>query len=125
MSEAKTLYQQLGEGAGIAGVVDRLYELIMADESLAPYFVETRLAQQKGHMAMFLAAATGGPNGYKGLDLDAAHAGRGITDADFDKVIGHAATALTEAGVDADTIGKVAGALMPLRSKVVTGEEAA
>lgn len=125
MSEAKTLYQQLGEGAGIAGVVDRLYELIMADETLAPYFVETRLSQQKGHMAMFLAAATGGPNGYKGLDLDAAHAGRGITDADFDKVIGHAATALTEAGVDADTIGEVAGALMPLRSKVVTGEEAA
>ena len=125
MSEAKTLYQQLGEGAGIAGVVDRLYELIMADETLAPYFVETRLAQQKGHMAMFLAAATGGPNSYKGLDLDAAHAGRGITDADFDKVIGHAATALTEAGVDAETIGQVAGALMPLRAQVVTGEAAA
>jgi len=125
MSEAKTLYQQLGEGPGIAGVVDRLYELIMADETLSPYFVETRLSQQKGHMAMFLAAATGGPNGYKGLDLDAAHAGRGITDADFDNVIGHAATALTEAGVDAETIGQVAGALMPLRAQVVTGEAAA
>ncbi|HEY1104787.1 MAG TPA: group 1 truncated hemoglobin [Agromyces sp.] len=125
MSEAKTLYQQLGEGPGIASVVDRLYELIMADETLSPYFVETRLSQQKGHMAMFLAAATGGPNGYKGLDLDAAHAGRGITDADFDNVIGHAATALTEAGVDAETIGQVAGALMPLRAQVVTGEAAA
>jgi hemoglobin len=123
--EAKTLYQQLGEGDGIAAVVDRLYELIMADETLAPFFVSTRLPQQKGHMAMFLAAATGGPNAYQGLDLDAAHAGRGIGDADFDQVIAYAAQALTEAGVDSETIGEVAGALLPLRAQVVTGATAA
>ncbi|REJ07790.1 group 1 truncated hemoglobin [Microbacterium bovistercoris] len=121
MTETQTLYQQLGESEGIGGVVDRLYELIMADETLAPYFVETHLAKQKGHMAMFLTAATGGPNTYKGLDMNSAHAGRGISDADFDSVIGHAATALTEAGVDSETIGEVAGALMPLRAQVVTG----
>jgi hemoglobin len=120
MTEATTLYQQLGESEGISGVVDRLYELIMADDTLAPFFAETRLSQQKGHMAMFLTAATGGPNGYKGLDMGAAHLGRGIRDADFDRVIGHAATALSEAGVDDATIGVVAGALMPLRGQVVT-----
>ena len=119
MTEA-TLYQQLGEGEGIAVVVDRLYELIMGDETLAPYFAGTRLVEQKRHMALFLAAATGGPNGYKGLDLDAAHAGRGITDADFDRVIGYAATALAGAGVAPETIDEVAGALMPLRAQVVT-----
>lgn len=124
-ADTKTLYQQLGEGPGIAAVVDRLYELIMADETLAPFFVDTRLPQQKGHMAMFLAAATGGPNQYKGMDLGAAHAGRDISDADFDQVIGHAATALAEAGVDDETIGVVAGALMPLRAQVVTGATAA
>ena len=32
MSEAKTLYQQLGEGPGIASVVDRLYELIIYED---------------------------------------------------------------------------------------------
>ncbi|KHK99931.1 hypothetical protein LK09_00980 [Microbacterium mangrovi] len=124
-ADEKTLYQQLGEGAGIAAVVDRLYELIMADDTLAPFFVDTRLPQQKGHMAMFLAAATGGPNAYTGMDLGAAHAGRGISDADFDRVIGHAATALSEAGVDDETIGVVAGALMPLRAQVVTGASVA
>ncbi len=116
-SEA-TLYQRLGEGAGIAAVVDGLYSRIMADDTLAPFFESTRMAQQKGHMAMFLAAAAGGPDGYRGKDLGVAHAGRGITDADFDRVIGHAADALAAAGVDADTIGQVAGALMPLREKV-------
>jgi hemoglobin len=128
MTEAvaeKTLYEQLGEGAGIKTVVDRLYELIMADETLAPFFSDTELKKQKGHMALFLAAATGGPNGYKGLDMDAAHAGRGISDENFDAVIGHAATALSEAGVDDETIGVVAGALMPLRVQVVTGATAA
>ncbi|MDQ7876950.1 hypothetical protein Q9R08_03080 [Microbacterium sp. QXD-8] len=71
-------------------------------------------------MALFLAAAAGGPNGHKGLDMRAAHAGRGITDADFDRVMGHAATALADAGVDDATTGQVAGALMPLRSEVTT-----
>lgn len=118
----KTLYQQLGEGAGIAAVVDGLYQRISADETLAPYFANTSMTDQKRHMALFLAAATGGPNGYKGLDMDAAHAGRGISDADFDAVIGYAAEALAEAGVDEETIGVVAGALMPLRAQVVTAE---
>ncbi|MFE5408231.1 group 1 truncated hemoglobin [Microbacterium sp. NPDC056569] len=116
-SEA-TLYQRLGEGAGIAAVVDGLYSRIMADETLAPFFEHTRMIEQKRHMALFLAAAAGGPDGYRGKDLGVAHAGRGITDADFDRVIGHAAAALAEAGVDADAIDQVAGALLPLREKV-------
>ncbi|MFB7882970.1 group 1 truncated hemoglobin [Microbacterium sp. NPDC056057] len=118
-SEA-TLYQRLGEGAGIAAVVDGLYSRIMADETLAPFFEHTRMIEQKRHMALFLAAAAGGPDAYKGKDLGVAHAGRGISDADFDRVIGHAAAALAEAGVDADAIDQVAGALMPLRAKVTT-----
>ncbi|MGU3647037.1 group I truncated hemoglobin [Microbacterium sp. C23T] len=118
-SEA-TLYQRLGEGAGIAAVVDGLYSRIMADETLAPFFEHTRMIEQKRHMALFLAAAAGGPDGYKGKDLGVAHAGRGISDADFDRVISHAAAALAEAGVDADAIDQVAGALMPLRAKVTT-----
>ncbi|MDR7110487.1 hemoglobin [Microbacterium trichothecenolyticum] len=118
-SEA-TLYQRLGEGAGIAAVVDGLYSRIMADETLAPFFEHTRMIEQKRHMALFLAAAAGGPDGYKGKDLGVAHAGRGISDADFDRVIGHAAAALAEAGVDADAIDQVAGALMPLRALVTS-----
>jgi hemoglobin len=115
-----TLYQRLGEGDGIAAVVDNMYRLILGDETLAPYFADTRMVDQKRHMALFLAAAAGGPDGYKGLDMKAAHTGRGITDADFDRVIGHAATALADAGVDEATIGQVAGALMPLRTEVTT-----
>jgi hemoglobin len=115
-----TLFQRLGEGAGIAAVVDGLYQRIMADETLAPFFVETRMIEQKRHMALFLAAAAGGPDGYRGKDLGVAHAGRGIADADFDRVIGHAAAALAEAGVDDDAIAQVAGALMPLRPLVTT-----
>ncbi|WP_341995445.1 group 1 truncated hemoglobin [Microbacterium sp. LWH7-1.2] len=118
-SEA-TLYQRLGEGAGIAAVVDGLYSRIMADETLAPFFEDTRMIEQKRHMALFLAAAAGGPDGYRGKDLGVAHAGRGITDADFDRVIGHAAAALADAGVDADAIDQVAGALLPLRAMVTT-----
>lgn len=115
-----TLYQRLGGGDGIAAVVDDLYRRILGDETLAPFFVGTGMVEQKRHMALFLAAAAGGPDGYRGRDLQVAHAGRGITDADFDRVIGHAAAALGGAGVDPDAIDQVAGALLPLRAQITT-----
>lgn len=124
-SASTTLYERLGAGDGIAAVVDNLYRHIIGDETLAPFFEGTDMVEQKRHMALFLAVATGGPSGYRGRDIDAAHAGRGITDADFDRVIGHAATALAEAGVDDETIQTVAGALLPLRDQVVADASAA
>jgi hemoglobin len=42
-----------------------------------------------------------------------AHIGRGITQADFDKVAYHLTDALAAAGVPAQTIGQIAAAVTP------------
>ena len=52
--------------------------------------------------------------------MASAHAGLGIADGDFDAVVGHLADTLTGLGVPEDTIGKIAGALAPLRDDIVT-----
>jgi hemoglobin len=48
-----------------------------------------------------------------------AHAGLAITDEAFDKVLGHLAAVLGDAGVPAVTTAKVLAILQPLRGDVV------
>lgn len=123
-----------GTDAVFAVVAERLYDRILGpadshpeltgDRELLPYFrdADGRLidrARLERHMGHFLAAALGGPPRYRGRTMAAAHAGRGITDAAFDRVVGHVAAVLTELQVPADWIAEVAAAVAPLREQVV------
>ncbi len=67
----------------------------------------------------------GGPEIFSGRDMASAHAGLGISDADFDAVVGHLAGTLTGLGVPEETIGQIGGALAPLRPDIVAGQELA
>jgi hemoglobin len=114
-----SIYDEIGGREGVAVAVDTFYEHVMADDVLAPYFGETDMARQKRHLRAFLAAAVGGPARYEGRDMGAAHAGLAITDAAFDRVVGHLVTTLTELGVAPATIGAIGDALTPLRTRIV------
>ncbi len=69
-----SLYDDIGGSAAVAVAVDDLYERILADHELAPYFTRVEMRRQKTHMRAFLAAALGGPDIYRGRDMVAAHA---------------------------------------------------
>jgi hemoglobin len=114
-----SLYEKLGEDAAIAKVVDDFYERILADERLAPFFDGTDMPALRRHQVAFLSAATGGPKPYTGPDLAAAHAGRGIEDEHFDRVVGHLVAALTSVGVAPDVVDEAVTALAPLRGTIV------
>jgi hemoglobin len=101
---AGSLYERLGEEAGIAAVVDTLVSLAAADTSLnftrqgtANEWQATpeNIALFKTRMVQFIGAATGGPQVYEGRDMATAHAGMEITDAEFDRLGGHLGSALT------------------------------
>ena len=115
-----TIYDAIGGKAAVAAAVDGLYDRILADEALNHWFANTEMRRQKAHMRAFVAVALGGPEVYKGRDMGAAHAGMGITDDAFDRVVGHLVDTLTSLGVDGDTIATIGGALAPLRPAVVT-----
>ncbi len=88
---------------------------IFADPDLADFFRKTNKDQQKAHMEAFLTMATGGPNKYTGKSMKDAHKGRGIVNADFDRVFGHVVSTLKDLGVSAELIGEVGALLGPLR----------
>jgi hemoglobin len=119
-SPTPTLYQALGAEAGIRSAVDVFYERVVADPDLAPYFSGVDMIALRRHQTDMLVTATGGPRVYTGQDMAEAHYGLDITNAAFDKVVGHLGATLQAAGADAQTIGSVVEALSPLRSAIVS-----
>ncbi|WP_138735769.1 group I truncated hemoglobin [Modestobacter excelsi] len=115
-----SLYQRLGQEVGIRTAVDDFYERLVGDPQVAPFFEGIDLPRLRRHQTALLSQVTGGPVEYSGRDLAAGHAGLDITDADFDRVVGHLVATLTELGVAEDDIGAVGAALATHRGEIVT-----
>jgi hemoglobin len=114
-----SMYEQLGGAPAVQAAVDEFYRRVLADPEVAPYFAGSDLGRLERHQRAFLAAALGGPNPYRGRAMRVAHAGRGITDEAFDRVITHLAGTLASLGVGEELIVAVATALEPLRAEIV------
>jgi hemoglobin len=120
-----SIYGSIGGAGAVRTAVDGFYARVLADPKLAPFFTGTDLDRLKAHQRSFIAAAIGGPEIFSGRDMTSAHAGLGISDADFDAVVGHLVDTLTGLGVPEETIGQIGSVLMPLRADIVTAQEMA
>lgn len=113
-------YAAVGGGAAIGSVVDLFYQHVLADPQLSGYFENTDLARLKRHQVQLVSQVMGGPVSYDGADLAEAHRGRGITGADFDRVVVHLVTALEAHSVPAEIVGRVVKALGAAQDDIVT-----
>jgi hemoglobin len=105
-----TLYERIGGHEAVFATVNSLYDKIMADEALSPYFAHLDMQAQVDKQVAFLTMAFGGPSRYSGRDLRAAHSQlvkRGLGDQHFDAVAYHLKTALEELAVPPELIGEV------------------
>lgn len=114
-----TLYEKIGGKQALNTVVDEFYRRVLADQSLAPLFVDTDMEQQRAHQVAFLAYALGGPKDYKGAGMKKAHEGRGITKEHFGAVAGHLQGTLQWANVGAQEIAQIMAAAASLENDVV------
>lgn len=112
-------YQALGGDVAVKEAVERFYARVFDDERLAPYFSGVDERKLKRHQAMLVAQLLGGPQRYDGRDLGEAHAHLGVTQDDFDRVIGHFASALRELGVDEAAVSRAGAALSGYQPEIV------
>jgi hemoglobin len=117
---AENIYDAIGGGPALAGVVDDFYLRVLADPDLTGFFAGTNMSRLKGKQVEFFAAALGGPEPYVGRSMADAHRGRGIGMRHFELVAGHLEEALRAAGVPADTIATIIGAIAPLANEIVS-----
>ena len=115
-----TLYDSLGQQAGISTAVERFYVRVLGDPSLAPYFEDADVDQVKQHQVALLSTVSGGPQQYTGRTMELSHRRLGVTDEAFDKVVGHLGATLDDLGVDPEVRDQVAAVLVAQREHIVT-----
>lgn len=115
-----SLYEQLGQQAGITTAVDKFYVRVLGDPLLAPYFTGADVDQIRQHQVALLSTVTGGPQQYTGRTMQLSHRRLGVTDEAFDKVVGHLGATLDDLGVDAAVRDQVAAVLVAQREHIVT-----
>jgi hemoglobin len=113
------LYDSLGGDPGLKTAVAVFYARVTADPELAPYFAGVDLDRLRSHQRAFLMAALGGPEIFTGRPLEAAHAGRGITDEHFDRLVDHLAATLGDLGGAPSDVAQVRERLDAMRTRVV------
>jgi hemoglobin len=117
-----SIFESIGGASALTAVVDDFYVRVLADPQLAGFFAGANMPKLKGRQVEFFAAALGGPDFYQGASMRQAHAGRGIGQADFDRVALHLTAALVAAGVPVKTVTQIAGAVIPLADDIVSRE---
>ncbi len=123
-AKEKTLYDRLGGKAAIVAVVDEFVGRVAADTRINGFFKDTaadpaRLAAFKGKLVDQICEASGGPCKYTGKDMKTAHAGMGITEADFNALVEDLAGALDKFHVATADKNTLLGVLGPMKKDIV------
>ena len=119
-----SLYDRLGGRAAIVAVVDEFVANCAADTRINKFFAATaadpkRLAAFKTNLVNQVCEAAGGPCKYTGKDMKSAHAGMGISNADFNALVEDLTKALDKFKVGKAEQDQLLGVLGPMRPQIV------
>lgn len=119
-----TLYKSLGGKKAIAAVVDEFVGRVAGDSRINGFFKQTasdpqRLAAFKMKLVDQLCQASGGPCKYTGKSMKDAHAGMGISSADFNALVADLVDALDKFKVKEADKNALLGVLGPMKSDIV------
>lgn len=113
------LFERIGGAEAVAQLVREMYDLVLQDDELSPFFANVDMQRLQRMQFEFIASALGGPVSYSGAELQGIHAHRGITPHHFAKFVGHLATAMENRGVDQADIDKMLGQMAMYRDRIV------
>jgi hemoglobin len=86
-AKEKSLYERLGGKPAITAVVDDFVARVAADRRINRFFANTDITPFKARLVDQICEASGGPCKYTGQDMQTAHQGMGISNADFDALV--------------------------------------
>ncbi len=114
-----SLFERIGGASVIDTVVEILYDRVLDDAELQPFFEDTNIAWLKARQKQFFTSALGGPIAYKGQSIAEAHGHLSIEPHHFQRVSDYLVEAMEEAGVPSNLVEKVLEIVSPLASEIV------
>lgn len=115
-----TLYDRLGQKAGIARVVDGAVALYLTDPRLKADFDNINPDWLRKRITDFICQLAGGPCEYKGRSMAASHKGLHVNQAKFNAVAEDLQAAMEQAGIPYWTQNRLMARLAPMQRDIVT-----
>ncbi|MCA2977427.1 MAG: group 1 truncated hemoglobin [Myxococcaceae bacterium] len=115
----KKLFERLGGKAAVEAVIDDFLGRVAKDPSINSGFAVAHVPRVRQRLIELVTVGTGGPGTYSGRDMAKAHAGQGITNAQFDALVGHLVATLDTFKVPAAEKGELLAILGPMRGAIV------
>ena len=118
-AQEKSLYERLGGKAAITAVVDDFVGRVAADNRINSFFATTDIPRFKMNLVNQICEASGGPCKYTGRDMKTTHHGMGITNAQFDALVGDPVATLDKFKVPEKEKSELLSVLGPMRKDIV------
>jgi hemoglobin len=121
-AQDQTLYQRLGGYDAIAAVTDDFVGRLLGEPTFERFFAgfsTDSKAKIRQHIVEFVCRETGGPCVYTGRDIKLAHAGIGITKAEWDKAVELFGATLAALNVPEKEQADLAALILPLEKNIV------
>ena len=119
MTADKSLYDRLGGKPAITAVVNDFVGRVAADSRINGKFAMTDIPRLKALLVEQICQASAGPCTYTGRSMKAAHAGMGVSGADFDALVGDLVATLNKFKVPEREKNELLSALAPMKSDIV------
>lgn len=121
-SMGSSLYERLAGKEAIGAVVSDLCARSVADDRIKPKFVRTDARRLETMLVDLVCEASGGPCTYTGRDMREAHAGMGVTAAEFDAQVEILVDSLDNFNVSQAEKDELLALLAPMRADIVEVE---
>lgn len=117
--EEQSLYDKYGGFSTISKIVMALYDQLLDDDDVGPFFDDVDMPKLIDHQTKFVASLMGGPASYTDAQIKAAHAHMDIKAPHFDTLAEIVEDTLKDFGVEERDIQTILGAFAARRSLLI------
>ncbi|WP_024697409.1 group I truncated hemoglobin [Pseudomonas avellanae] len=114
-----SLYQDLGQRAGIQRIVEDMLMNIAKDERIVEHFKKVNIVRLRDKLVEQLCVEAGGPCRYTGDSMAESHKGQNLTPSDFNALVENLIAAMDTENVPIPAQNRLIARLAPMRGEVL------
>lgn len=114
-----SLYQALGQRAGIQRIVEGMLIIAVKDERIGERFKKIDIVRLRDKLVEQLCVEAGGPCKYTGDTMAEAHKGQNLTRSDFNALVEDLIDAMDAEGISVPNQNRLIARLAPMRGEVI------
>ncbi|WP_228517540.1 group I truncated hemoglobin [Aliidiomarina indica] len=118
-AQANSLYQELGERAGIEILMEDLLLYVAEDRRISHHFVDIDILRLHEKLSEQICELAGGPCVYTGDDMVTSHTGMELTNTDFNALVEALQKAMDDRDISVGAQNRLLALLAPMHGDIV------